>query len=298
MKFKRLKPLLAELLSHADRFGLISPEKWIKTDSLKHAVLPILVERGRHESVLVIAFAGGAQKLGLPIHDFFETTKTLGYSKILLRDRCKMFYHHGVDRRRRDWPTLLSYLREETERLRPKKIFCVGSSGGAYAAIIAGYFLGADFVHAFGPQTLIAVDSEGIRKARHPYKRWRLSRSRRVLRQAFDLVSLLRNPNGKTTYFIHYGSGHKVDTKFAERVSGMPSVVTLGYPCEAHAVAIFLAKRRFLHYVLEIKNQARLVEMARAHFGEKMVITASNGAAFIPTDEPCGDKQPWSPPTL
>jgi len=297
MKFKRLKPLFAELLAQADRLGIVSLERWITTDSLKHAVLPVLVERGQDESALIIAFAGGAQKLGMPIHDFFETTKTLGCSKILLRDRYKMFYHYGVDRKRCDWPSLVSYLKEETERLRPKKIICVGSSGGGYAAIIGGYFLGADFVHAFGPQTLIAVGREAIRKARHPYKRWRLSVSKRVLRQAFDLVSLLQTPNGKTTYFIHYGSGHKVDREFAARIAKMPSVVTLGYPCEAHAVAVFLAKRRFLHSVLEWKNQERLVEMARAHFPEKMVITPVAGDS-IPSDAPCGDKQPSSPPTL
>jgi len=111
MKLKRLKPLFAELLAQADRFGLVSLEKWITTESLKHAVLPVLVERGQDNSVLIVAFAGGAQKLGLPIHDFFETTKTLGCSKILLRDRYKMFYHYGVDRKRRDWPSLVSYLK-------------------------------------------------------------------------------------------------------------------------------------------------------------------------------------------
>lgn len=297
MKFKRLKPLFAELLAQADRVGVISLERWIKTEGLKHAVLPILVEGGQDSSLLIIAFAGGAQKLGMPIHDFFETTKTLGCSKILLRDRYKMFYHFGVDRKRRDWPTLVRYLREETERLRPKKTICIGSSGGGYAAIIAGYFLGADYVHAFGPQTVITVDKAAIRKARHPYKRWRLSVSRRALRDAFDLGLLLKKPNGKSTYFIHYGYGHKVDRDFATRISDLPSVVTLGYPCEAHAVAVFLAKKRFLHCVLESKNQDRLVEIARAHFGEKMVVTSSIPADSTQGDDLCGDKKPWSSPT-
>lgn len=298
MKFKRLRPFLAGVLARADRLGVVSLEKWIRTDSLKHAVLPILVERGEDPSTLIIAFAGGAQKIGVSIHDFFETTQTLGCSKILLRDPHNLFYHYGVDSQRRDWPSLIAYLKEETARLRPSKVFCVGSSGGGYAAIIAGYFLGADFVHAFGPQTLIAVDREGIRNARHPYKRWRLSMSKRALREAFDLAALLKKSNGKTAYFVHYGSGHKIDGDFAARLACLPGVVTLGYPCEAHAIAIFLAKKRFLQTVLQLKNQDRFVEMARAHFAGKMVITPSVADRFIPADEPSAGKQPWRRPMM
>ena len=273
MKLKRARLCLAQIVARCDRLGLISKRRWIGMDKNTHAVLPILCERGRDPSVLIIAFSGGAQKLDVPVHEFFETTKTLGYDRILLWDRYYMYYHYGVDRQRRDWPSLLEYLTQEIARLQPKKVLCVGTSSGAYAAIVAGHYLRADFVHAFGPQTKIALDRDGIRYARHPIHRWRMSVSHRIHKEALDLVPLLSRFNGKTRYFVHYGTGHEIDKGFAERIAGMPSVTTLGYSCDAHAIAIFLAKRKFLGHVLVIENQMRLAEIARNHFGDKIRIT-------------------------
>ena len=243
-------------------------------DKNRHAILPILFERGTDESVLIIAFSGGARKLDVPVHEFFATTKTLGYNRILLWDKHYMFYHYGVDRQRRDWPSLLDYLRREIERLQPKQLFCVGTSGGGYAALIAGHYLKADFVHAFGPQTKIDITREGIRSARHPFNRWVMSWSRRVHRPVLDLAPVLSRFNGRTRYFVHYGVGHEDDRCFADRIAGLPSVVTLGYPCSAHAIAIFLAKKKFLGHVLLLQNQHRLTAMARNHFGEMVRISA------------------------
>lgn len=248
--------------------------RWIGMDKNKHAFLPILCERGADGSTLIIAFAGGSQTLDVPVYQFFETTKTLGYDRILLRDKHYMFYHHGVDRKRRDWPSLLAYLEREIARLKPKRVISLGVSSGGYAALIAGHHLGVDFVHAFSPQTKIAIDPEGIRNARHSFNRWRIAISKRVYREALDLVPMLQRWNGKTRYFVHYGSGHPVDARFAERIAPLPSVTTLGYPCDAHAVAIFLAKKRFLGRLLEIRNQDRLAALAREHFGDQVRITS------------------------
>ncbi len=121
MKLKRARIWLAQLLERGDRLGLVSKQRWIGMNKNTHAFLPILCERGTDESVLIIAFSGGAQKLDVPVHEFFETTKTLGYNRILLWDRYYMYYHYGVDRDRRDWPSLLGYLKQEIARLQPKK---------------------------------------------------------------------------------------------------------------------------------------------------------------------------------
>jgi len=285
MKLKRTRLRLAQLAAGCDRLGWMPKQRWIGMDRNAHAFLPILCERGTDHSVLIVAFSGGAQKLDVPVHEFFATTKTLGYDRILLWDRYYMYYHYGVDRERRDWPSLLEYLKREIERMRPQKLVFVGTSSGAYAAIVAGHYLGADWVHAFGPQTSIALDRDGIRRARHPLRRLRLSLSRRVHREALDLVPLLRRFNGKTRYFVHYGTGHAVDRGFAERIAALPAVTTLGYPSDAHAIAVFLAKRKFLGHVLLMENQMRLAELAKNHFGEKMRIN-------VPADEVISMQQP------
>jgi hypothetical protein len=285
MKWKRTCLGAARLVAQAGHLGSMFKENWIGMDKNRHAILPILCERGIDQSVLIIAFSGGARKLDVPVHEFFETTKTLGYNRILLWDKHYMFYHYGVDRQRRDWRTLIGYLQQEIARLRPSKVFCVGTSSGGYAAVIAGHYLKADFVHAFSPQTKIAIDPKGIWNARHPIHRWRMSISRRVYREVLDLAPMLSQSNGETRYFVHYGAGHTIDRRFAERIAGMPSVTTIGYQCNAHAIAIFLAKKKFLDKVLVLENQNRLAEIARDHFGETVRI-ASSASAPTPTRPP------------
>jgi hypothetical protein len=279
MKFKRTRSWLAQLVSRADHFGLVSQQRWIGMDKNRHAILPVLCERGSDSSVLVIAFSGGAQKLDVPVHEFFATTQTLGYHRILLWDRYQMYYHYGVDRKRRDWPSLIKYLQQEIARLQPKKVICVGTSAGGYAAIVAGHHVKADFVHAFSPQTEITLDLQSIQASRHPLKRWRMSISNRIYREVLDLAAMLRRFNGTTRFFLHYGWNHEIDRRFVERISEMPSVTTLGYPSDAHAIAIFLAKRKFLSHVLLIENQGRLAEIAKDYFGGKIRITETGPTA-------------------
>lgn len=267
--------MLASGAYYADRLGLLSSDRWLSMDQLQHALLPIHVERGVNDAILIIAFSGGAQQLTIPVHQFFEITKTLGYSRILLRDKFEMHYHHGVDRKRRDWPSLLDYLGSQIEELAPQKVICIGTSSGGYAALVAGYYLGADYVHAFAAQTRIGVDPESIRTAVNPRNRRKLYRSTRAFRQALDLAPLLEKSNGKTTYFLHYCACHETDRGFAERVADLPSVITFGYPCSAHAVAIFLAKKRWLGKLLEVENQDRLAEIVKDRFGGEVVITSN-----------------------
>jgi hypothetical protein len=265
--------MLASGAYYADRLGLLSSDRWLSMDQLQHALLPVHVERGINDSILIIAFSGSAQQLTIPVHQFFEITKTLGYSRILLRDKFEMHYHYGVDRKRRDWPSLLDYLKRQIEELAPQKVICIGTSSGGYAALVAGYYLGADYVHAFGAQTRIGVDPESIRTAVNPRNRRKLYRSKRAFRQALDLAPLLEKSNGKTNYFLHYCACHETDRDFAQRVASLPAVITFGYPCSAHAVAIFLAKKRWLGKLLEMENQDRLVEVVKDRFGGEVVIT-------------------------
>lgn len=233
-----------------------------KTDTLNIALAPVLVERGTDPSVVMIAFTGHAHQLQMRVYDFFANIKGLGYSRILLRDQYRLHYHHGIDRQRRDFPGLIEYLRTEVTRLGPKKVICLGASSGGYAALVVGHQLGADYVHAFAPQTFLDVRAGGL-LSRFRSGISRLAFSKRARKDFFDLRAVLGNPNGNTRYFVHYGSGHDEDRAHAERIAGLPGVVTLGYPCNIHGVSVFLAKYFLLGKFLDVANQERIVEIAR-----------------------------------
>ena len=270
---RKTRQLLRRFTTYRNPLTIIQPGKVIAIDDLRRAPGPIIVERGRNDSVLVIAFTGGVGKLMIPVFEFFETTKTLGCSRILLQDQYRRHYQRGIDEQRPDFDSLVAYLKEEIARLCPKHVFCIGTSGGGYAAILAGYLLCADYVHAFSPQTSRDPVDRGVSGGPSRLSRWRGNRREMTKHTLIDLAQVLRQSNGKTTYFIHYGHGCSEDRRHAEHLAGLPRVFLLGYPSATHRIAIFLAKKGFLTKTLDVARQNELVEMAKAHFAEGIDIS-------------------------
>lgn len=270
-----IKRSLRRLVAYRNPLRLVRWGSEVKIDELRFARAPVLVERGRDDSVLMIAFTGGAEKLMVPVFEFFETTKSLGYSRILLRDQYHQRYHNGIDNQRPDFPSLIGYLREEIERLRAKKILCVGTSSGGYAAIRAGHQLRADYVHAFAPQTGERPNSRGAPNGRFRVWLWKGGLQKRAEVKAIDLAQVLKDWNQKTTYYVHYGRGCDADRYHAQRLFRSHGVVSIGYPSDTHLIAVFLAKKGFLTKALAIANQDRLVEVAKAHFCDGLDVNES-----------------------
>jgi hypothetical protein len=238
----------------------LSPARLVRgarIDELKLANKASLVERGREPSVLIVAFTGRAKMLMMPVYEFFDLTNSLGYSRILLRDRFKKRYHHGIDRRRPDHPRLLNFLRQEINNLQAQKTIFIGTSSGGYAAIRVGHDLGANYVHAFGAQTGVNPIHLGKTEREPP----------------LDLTSLLNESNQKTIYYLHYCYNYESDRLHAQRVSGAPGVITLGYPGTTHLVAVQLAKKGILAQLLLIENQERVAALAREFYGDEVIIT-------------------------
>jgi hypothetical protein len=246
-------------------------------DELSMVLEPVLVERGEDNTCLVVAFTGWRGQLNVPVYEFFETTKSLRYNRILLWDQYNMYYHHGIDPERPDFPSLMDFLKKEMDRLNPQKVICVGSSAGGYAAIVAGHRLGADYVHAFGPQTFLEFRPRELQPWQRP-SRLKLLLSRRASPEFFDLAPMLTRPNGQTTYFVHYCRGCEADNYHAQHISGLPDVVTIGYPCYTHGVAIYMAKQHFLGELLDIANQHRMIDLAQAYFPKGLQIRKPHGA--------------------
>ena len=156
-------------------------------------------------------------------------------------DNHNLHFHHGIDKERPDFPSLIAYLKREIAQLKPDKLLCLGSSAGGYAAIAAGHLLGADYVHAFAPQTDLrrrppyrfetSLLASLRLYVRHVFFCMRLHLSKRAQRNLFDLAETLKKPNGRTTYFVHYCRGLPGDRNQAKHISGIAGVICIGYPC-------------------------------------------------------------------
>jgi len=209
----------------------------------------ILVEQGTDTSRLLIAFTGFQGALTMPPYDFFAASGHLGASRILLRDSTHLLYFRGCPPDAPGFHVLLERLKSEIARLSPERITCAGTSSGGFAALLFGYLLGADRVHAFAPTiygsvwlTLLHRDWHQLRNSVSPNHLMRELLIPPSLWKYRDLPRLLRTWNGKTDFTIHLCAHHKHDMKRTKAFEGLPHVEIVTHECSTHQVARHLVR--------------------------------------------------------
>ena len=187
---------------------------------------PLVIERGENPNVLVIAFSGFAGQLMMHPFEFFAVSATLKYSRILLRDTSNTCYLTGLPPLARSYEALIDLLSEAIADLAPKTTIVIGTSGGGTAALLIGYQLKADYVHAFSPFTyadkgnLERLQDEDLLARREVLLRlWALPEDNQKL---LDVGKVLKISNGKTCYNVHVCGGNKWDLTRAQHVSKCP----------------------------------------------------------------------------
>ncbi len=202
----------------------------------------LFVEKGIEPDTLIVAFAGRAGKLMLSGFEFFQITGSLPYSRILCKDPEQVWYFAGLDAAYPDVDSSVALLRRLIKGLSPQRLVCVGTSMGAYAALLYGFLLGADRVHAFGTQTCLLQDYvRNERKPVHPelvdlMSYQPLWDKAGVKQDYLDLAPLLATDPRVHRYQIHYCSEFPLDLHAVQRLRGIPSVQLNAYPCDTHLV--------------------------------------------------------------
>lgn len=223
----------------------------------------VLVEKGEDPSVLVVAFTGFKGGLTMPTFDFLALTKLTRYSRILLMDASRTCYMGGVPPELPDYAALRAELRRRIAELAPQKMIFIGASSGAYAALLLGHELGADYVHAFSPYTYL--DRANVLKhddqdslAHQADTIARIEALPADVRALLDLAPLLARHNRKTRYYLHVCRNSRWDMMRAKRLVKCPGVLLIGYPCTGHGVASTLARNNLLGDLLKLENQEHL----------------------------------------
>lgn len=187
---------------------------------------------------LICAFTGMAMGLNeLANFEFVKSLKDIEYSKIFVRDPNFSFYHMGIDSETENIMQVSEKLGSQIEEANPSKFVFVGVSAGGFAALLFGHLLGADKVHAFGPQTVL-------------FKEWGVEHNDPTIYQSKihdfyiapendwrDLEKVLSNHNGTTTYYVHVGKKCIQDMNHANHIKDCSGVELVLYDCDTHACA-------------------------------------------------------------
>jgi hypothetical protein len=224
---------------------------------------PIYVEKGADPRVLVIAFTGFKGGLMVPTFDFLRISDLLKYSRILLADTTKTCYLGGVPPAAPAYGELVEQLRAHIADLSPEMVLCVGASSGAFAALLLGHELKADYIHAFSPYTYVDAaninkyrDPDGLKKRLEDAQRiWALPQSVHPL---FDLQPILMQHNGKSSFYIHVCGKSQWDLHRALHLMHCPHVKIIAYTCDHHGIAITLTRQGLITDILKAENQEQI----------------------------------------
>lgn len=197
----------------------------------------ILIEKNNSEFLLV-SFGGINQGLGIPVFEFFNSLKLLGFDKIFLRDFNQMWYQKGVDSNINDLLLLKEFIKHEINLKSYKKIVFLGNSMGGYAAILFGIMINVDEVISFAPQTFI----DKTNRLKHLDFRWfkqikKIHSSKNKHHIFFNLKHFLNNnSNYKTNINIYFSNKHRLDRLHAKHIKNLKNVSLNSYEVGGHSV--------------------------------------------------------------
>ena len=183
---------------------------------------------------LFFVYTGAAGRLGgLDPRAFFKRTRLFERNVALLRDEHKAYYQRGLSSSVESFEALLNWHHEYRSGLpHARRVFCLGTSMGAYAAIVFGYLMKAEQVWALGLPTSRLDDIQAIPSDRD------------------DLAALLDRPNGVTTYHLHYSAGCVPDAKAVKRIAACEGVRLHPHPGHHHRVLPTMLERGALETLL------------------------------------------------
>jgi pimeloyl-ACP methyl ester carboxylesterase len=205
--------------------------------SLKDSTATIAIDFSAHRSILLLAFGGFANQLGIPAFEFNRITGSFEQiNRIFLRDKHQMWYHSGLPGVGNDIDGIANFLRQYRSHPSTRLTIVLGNSGGGYAALLFGHLLQVDQVHAFAPKTFIHPLQRLIQHDTphaHPEKLLRLLL--RGQRKYFDLKRVfLAAPNPKTRYHIYYSAADRIDKLHAARLQSISGIDLHDYPHGQH----------------------------------------------------------------
>jgi len=204
-------------------------------EDVRAGFAPVAIDFREDSERLVVAFGGMARAREMPIFEFLKSTSCLDASKVYIRDLRRIWYHHGLPGIGENIDAIAGYLSGLIGNRHFERVVFLGSSTGAYAAILFGFLLGVDTVIAFVPKTflnpwrrLIHFDVKTWRQM------WTLIWSRTAQQQYFDLRHVLESRQTTTEFYIHYSADGRADILHAEHLRGIPHVHLLEHPMGGH----------------------------------------------------------------
>ena len=196
----------------------------------------VVVDVSSPPAPTVVAFGGLAGGVGVPPYEFFRLLEGLPTNRVFVRDLEQVFYQRGVPGLGRTFDEMARNLAALLPRESERTVF-VGTSAGAFAALIFGTLIGVDRIVTIAPVTFI----DRWRRAAVRDRRWRelvdpVNRGPRTQRSYLDVKLTLRARRSGPPIDIYYPRHNRLDTIHARRLKRLPQVTLESIDSERHDV--------------------------------------------------------------
>ncbi len=198
---------------------------------------PIEIEYSENGLNLYIFFGGISAGLGMPIFEFYNSSKILDQNKIFIRDFSQCWYQNGLPGIGKDIDSIKKYIIARIEEIKPVNIFFVGNSMGGYAAILFATLISRGEVIAFAPQTFISP----LLRLKHKDFRWKeqiLTTYMKSLfkRKIWNLQSLLEHSKSKLKISVFVSIDNRLDYIHALHIKNITGVNIYEFGRGGHAI--------------------------------------------------------------
>jgi hypothetical protein len=253
------------LLQEAPRGGAPAPEEISEG-------LSALWEDGSDR--LLICFSGfHTRERPWSLFHFMGLMKKFPVNQLFFRDPHLAWYHKGIPGISGSIDETAAYIGSVIAERKIKKTMALGVSSGGYAALIHGWLLELDEVHAVVPQTYVDVDNRLIdNDFRMDDNTPNLYDGYPVQTEYFELAPLFRRaPNLRTKINVHYCSNHRLDAAHALRMEGVPGVTLHAYEEGGHRLTPRLTRDgtidRWVENALGVKADPKRMPVGRGGAG-------------------------------
>jgi pimeloyl-ACP methyl ester carboxylesterase len=212
--------------------------------ALENPALPYVADMSGSSRTLLVAFGGMQGELGMPVFEFFKSTRDIPVKRLFVRDVRQSWYHGGLSGDDATLTDATESLRELIAREDVDRLVTVGNSAGGYAALVFGTLLGAETVLSFSPQTVLDLDAWRAMKDGRWEKQLRpLAEVDALDPRWTDLRSALPQARSALTrYEIFFDETHRLDRLHAERLTGIDGVRLYRFGRGGHMVSLSLRR--------------------------------------------------------
>lgn len=165
-------------------------------------------------------------------YEWYHTRIRKASKHIFLRDVFKQWYLTGVNSNIDSPEKLVTFLKQETKGYR--HIMALGSSAGAYAAILYGSFIGTDTVMAFNPQFEIFSLLEHSSEAINPL----VFRLKNAMGSYYDIMPFI---NKQTSIFYFYSTNSPWDKEQHSHFKPMDNIYQIPFRSSHHGIPFLKA---------------------------------------------------------